>query len=180
MTTEQPRDIFPQEDAEAQRSEPVEIYTNRKASLPTAQRTLAQSLDELVRPLGYRLVISRPLRFSEDSAAGILEGLGLSVDALDSFLTDLWLDVVSGAKAAQDAVETAHARIITEAEELGFGTKLKSRYFGIPVPLPASAELGRMCDLVSRMAERLASLNERSHVAGGRTAAIRIRLRQSE
>ncbi len=106
----------------------------------------------------YRIIDQhRPL--PKDAIEGILWGVSLLVERLDTSLGDLCADVVNGDTTPEQAVQTAHELVLQAVMELRFGARLRVRRYFIPVALPPIAELGRLYAISQRLSENLAALS---------------------
>lgn len=147
-----------------------------RVCLADMRACIRQATDELVRSMGYKIKDVPPQRVPGDAVAGVIWGYSLLVERLEEQLADLQNAVVDDSMTAQNAVERAQQAVLVAARELRYGAHFHSRYFGVPHPLPPAAELGRICAIVERLADELASLGDRCGSGSSRRRGATIRI----
>lgn len=148
----------------------------RNQCLAEMRRRIREATDELVRDMGYKIIDAPPPRLRGDAAPGILWGYSLPVERLEMILTDLQNAVVEGSMSAEEAADRAHQGVLEAVQELRYGSHLRTKFFGVPTPLPPAAELGRISAIVERLGEDLATLADDCGTRYSRASIIRVRI----
>ncbi|MGZ3667397.1 MAG: hypothetical protein ACXVDA_23260 [Ktedonobacterales bacterium] len=108
----------------------------------------------------YRIIEQhRPL--PKDAIDGILWGVSLLVERLDTSLEELCAAVVTGDMTAEQAVQRAHELVLQAVTELRFGARFRERRFFVPAALPPIAELGRLYAITQKLCTDLGELSDR-------------------